>query len=112
MFHLNHFTILLFVHSLKFGMSNLLMISITSGPTNIRLRDAIRSSWVQLCRQSPVCDHRFFLDTPKVTRDLEEESDKHGDMVTPLQEFSLTGVNCVLFPTGFQKRMRSDDKAS
>ena len=59
-----------------------LFIAITSAPLHSSLRDTVRQTWLIPCRESKVCDYRFFIDR-NVTKpsSLFEENAKYNDMV-------------------------------
>ena len=59
-----------------------LFIAITSAPQHSSLRDAVRQSWLTPCRESPMCDYRFFIDRVVTkTSSLYDENSKYSDMV-------------------------------
>ena len=60
----------------------LLFISITSGSRHENLRESIRSTWISVCKSSPDCDYRFFVDTDEEGNDeLKRENAISKDMV-------------------------------
>ena len=66
------------------GSNAILFISITSARDNLKLREAIRATWLIPCKASPKCEYRFFIDqtSAALSATVRRESMQYNDLVS------------------------------